>query len=535
MFKMMIVDDEMMVRIGLSSIIEWEKLNCCILSEAVDGIEALEKIRQDPPDIVITDIRMPGMDGLELARHISEEFPNIKVIILTGYADFEYAQSAIKYGVIDFVLKPTEIESIESAVSKAVKSLESEINKNRLVEDLNSTINSQLPNMREKLICDCINLIITDASEISKSMEQLTMESKPFYMVLGELEDDVLEIRNNQAGSCQPKNIILKNIMDMSFKDFTHWCAVLDESHCCTVVLSQSQSLAEDIQKILAACHDITDIFESSYDLHVTLGISDRVQTPGAFRMAYEQSVSALSYTLQDGNRINLYVRNFSEGYPEINSINTIISRIINSVKLGKIETCKENITELFNRMIETKTSIEHMREIAVFIASSLMQFLPDKFFDIESSSDNNPLVLSKILKTFNSGNLKSLLCSLAFQICSELKKSFVQNNAIISKVNDYIAQNYQKNIRLAAIANHIHVNSSYLSRLYRQETGITITDAISRYRIEKAKEFLQNPEIKAYEVAYLVGFEDAAYFSLMFKRHTGCSPTEYRQLSNRE
>jgi two-component system response regulator YesN len=185
--------------------------------------------------------------------------------------------------------------------------------------------------------------------------------------------------------------------------------------------------------------------------------------------------------------------------------------------------------------MIETKTSIEHMREIAVFIASSLMQFLPDKFFDIESSSDNNPLVLSKILKTFNSGNLKSLLCSLAFQICSELKKSFVQNNAIISKVNDYIAQNYQKNIRLAAIANHIHVNSSYLSRLYRQETGITITDAISRYRIEKAKEFLQNPEIKAYEVAYLVGFEDAAYFSLMFKRHTGCSPTEYRQLSNRE
>jgi two-component system response regulator YesN len=520
----MIVDDEMTIRLGLETIIDWEKLNCTILNEAADGIEALEKIDANPPDIVITDIRMPGMDGLELAKNISRKHPGIKVIILTGYADFEYAQTAIRYGVLDFVLKPTEISSIESAVNKAVSLLEAEANKK-----------IQLPLMQEKLITDCINLLLTDPSEIAKSIKSLSMESSPYYMVLGELEtsDSFFFIGNDPNNLDQQKNYILKNVMELSFKDLTHWCAVLDASHCCAVVSGHKLTPAEDIQEILTACQDIIDVYNSSYGYRVSLGISKRIQAPGAFRQAYEQSVSALSHHSPGENGIYIYVKEPASEHAGTNSIQNAMDRIIGSVKLGKIEACAENINVLFSLINESNSSIERTREIVVFIASGLMQLVPDKFPETDTAGNGTHLFFNRIFTTLDSNNLKSLLSGLAEHICTELKNSAIQNNMIINQVNEYISKNYKKNIHLAAIANHVHVNSSYLSRLYRRETNITLTEAISKVRIEKAKELLRNPKIKAYEAASLVGIEDPAYFSLMFKKYTGYSPTEYRQISN--
>ena len=119
MLRVMIVDNEAAIRKGLIHCIHWEELGCQIAAQAEDGVAALEQIASASPDIIIRDIRMPGMDGLELAQAVSERYPHIKVIILTGYPDFSYAQRAIQYHVVDFVLKPTTVENLTHAVEKA--------------------------------------------------------------------------------------------------------------------------------------------------------------------------------------------------------------------------------------------------------------------------------------------------------------------------------------------------------------------------------------------------------------------------------
>ena len=182
MLRVMIVDNEAAIRKGLIHCIHWEELGCQITAQAEDGVAALEQIASASPDIIISDIRMPGMDGLELAQAVSERCPHIKVIILTGYPDFSYAQRAIQYHVVDFVLKPTTVENLTHAVEKAKAAIAEDRSSQTLQQELATTSEQNLQLQRSMLLHDLIHRIDCSQLYVFNRLAQLDMDLSSYFV-----------------------------------------------------------------------------------------------------------------------------------------------------------------------------------------------------------------------------------------------------------------------------------------------------------------------------------------------------------------
>ena len=171
MFKVLIIDDEPIIRKGLKNIINWKNYECEVCGEAVDGHEGSELIQKYLPDIIITDIKMPEIDGLSMIREIKSKVPDSKIIILTGYRDFDYVHEALKLGAFDFLLKPSKIEELTAVIAKAVKELKFQRDKVEELEKLNVLFKENIPVLREKLLYDLVYEINTNEKDIIEKLE----------------------------------------------------------------------------------------------------------------------------------------------------------------------------------------------------------------------------------------------------------------------------------------------------------------------------------------------------------------------------
>lgn len=353
----MIADDEPFIREGIEQLIPWRNLGCELIYSAQNGRELIEQIQQEKPDIIIVDIKMPLMGGLDVAKWIQEKNLNIKIIILTAFTDFQYAHMAIKYNVSDYIIKTSAIEDIPNSIADITKKLQE----------------SKLVSYRLILFYGA-----TKESGVEKIIE--TVFSKQYRV----------EFQNQLKEKC--------------------------------IIISGS-----DVEEA-SVIYDCNKKFQGLYNnfLHkdITIGISpvyyDRNQ-------AYEHYERTLQYVKRK---------------------------------------YKENISDIFFQKEEDNTN-------------------QDNHF-----SEN----MSELLRN----------------------------------VGLYIKDNYCSKITLDDVAQASHVNPSYLSRIYKQKTGSNLFDTINMKRIKKAKEYICNQELKMYEIAELVGFEDTAYFSKVFKKYEGLSPKEY-------
>jgi len=419
----MIVDDEPKIRKGLINFIEWKKLECEVVYEAVDGIDARNNLESFRPDIVIADIKMPGLNGLELAQYVQEKHSLIKVIILTGYSDFHFAQSAIKSGVIDFVLKPTSTEKILDAVSKAKDLLRQQSENKLRFQALENKVNYSLIELREKFIHDILSGVVADPLMLEEKMKELDICLENHIILLYEIgrckTHDEIAVPVEQSRFA----FAFKNFLALAFKNYRNYNVFINSRLICTLILFEQGTCYECVQTILPVCKEILEMVDNFMNFEISIGISGMHENCSDMPKAYGEASKALSDKFCNGNRIFIY--------------------------------------------------------------------------------EDNPV---------------------------QLENSKKQDNYIISKVIDYMTGNYNSTINLRSIAGHVHVNASYLSRLFHKKTGETITQSLTRLRLEKAKELLNNPEVKSHEAAIMVGFEDPSYFSQAFKKYTGLSPKEYKR-----
>ncbi|WP_373238436.1 response regulator [Cohnella sp. REN36] len=493
MFRVFIVDDEPIIRSGLTHFIDWKQCGCEIAGQAGDGLAAKDQIDVLLPDIVITDIKMSGMDGLELSKFLYERYPHMKIIMLTGYADFEYAQKAIRYGVVDFLLKPTTNEQIIQAIHKAIGMLDKE-NRTR----------SQFALVREKFFQDTVYGILSDPTTILDKSVEYGIDVQSFSLGLF----DIHSLRS-QSDQSQLKSV--GNLIYTAFQSFYSYSFALGSDKI--GVLIQADEL-----RIAFVCQDLIQSANTLFGLRISAGISGNHQGITEIHTAYQEALAAISLGFEAENDVVFFrsdMRARAESYQQM--ADAFCERIFGLVQDNRLDSALEEIRVGF----EVKKIFQHAVEKYKLAAIQLCLLLWKRSHESASGIHDRFLSCDTIADVAQA-LMEEVKNSSRFRNASE-------SNAIVAESLAFIHKNYHQEMQLQTIADAVYVNSSYLSRLFHKETGETVTEAITKIRMEKARELLAKSEIKTQEIATMVGFDNPSYFSATFKKRFGLTPKAYR------
>jgi len=527
MYRLMIVDDEPIIRRGLLNFIQWESIDCSIEALAVDGIDAIEKLKTSNIDIVISDIKMPEMNGIELSKYIYENFPKIKVIILTAYSDFSFSQSAIKYGVIDFVLKPTSKNKLLEAVEKAKQLIKMENEKERKIKSLEDKISANSVSLQEHFLFKLINNIKMNNSRIVEEMNSLGIKLAYYFSIIVKIDDK----QPKPDGTNNNDNNILsiKSYINKSLKDYNRYVIILDNQTLSFFISFDTNDYYSNLEKIMNLSKDIIALSNNFLGIDVSIGISNIHDNTNDISKAYTEAGEALANRFFMVNNFFVYTDYSHNDEDEQDLIKQYFQEILEKIKYGNSSEAINILEKTFEIYKRSNQSIENIKSNNILLYSLIINLSLEKNLNHLDLIGDDKKVFSKIWKSKSSEGILLILSRVIEAICDRINSEKKDSNYIIEKANDYINENYMNNITLSTIAEFIHVNSSYLSRLYKQETNKNITTFITEVRLEKAKNLLLTTEMKIYEIAESVGIENSTYFSILFKKYTGYNPKDYK------
>lgn len=535
MLKVFLVEDEIIIRNGVKNNIPWEQEGFTFVGEAGDGELAWPLIKQTKPDILITDIRMPFMDGLELSGLVRKELPDTKIIILSGYSEFDYAKQAINLGVANYLLKPISGEKLLEAVKQVADIIREERAQTLLVEQyrLENGENVKVEKIRlfEQIVAGTAT-----TREILDRGEILELDlAAPFYTVLllklvdsGESMDSSAQV---MEASEKVDEAIMKNPEFFAVERGLEGLAILMKSEEERQAGTKLMNLEKEIQEIL------TQYPEVSY----FGGAGETVQRMRDIRRSYIGASKAFaSRFFTEKNRF-LTVEQIRELKPagmKDMSLKSVDASKINRklvedfLKSGLEEETKNFVEEYFKNIghenyeslmfchyliVDMNLCASHFLE-SIGIDSAL---LPAQCRDVREFADTLQCeegMISYVTKLFTE------------TIRLRDKSSRNKYMELITAVQKIILENFQNNeFSMNQAAAMVNLSPGYFSTLFRQETGVSFVEHLTGIRLEKAKALLMCTNMRSSEIAYEVGYKDAHYFSYIFKKVCGCTPKEYR------
>ncbi|HEY5588527.1 MAG TPA: response regulator [Candidatus Paceibacterota bacterium] len=472
MRKILIVDDEELIRKGLKVMIERHRQNFYDIYLCSNGIQAKEILDNENIDILITDIRMPELDGIELINHLKSSNNETEIIILSGYDDFNYAKEAIRCGAKEYLLKPVNREKLYLCM----EDIEKELNKK---EEYSEGYYSNLYNY----------LIQTE----TLSMEILSIIEKNSNMKI--FNDYYIGIYNI--------DIINKSsfINELEKSKYGKLIYFFNAEGCLVIITPEYNFLVNLLGNT------------SNYEV----GISKNHTSIQTIKEAYFQANEAFRHRILSPKPIHGYelVEKRNKKFTiEINKINSII----NMISSGRIDDIFKNIDELFSE--------KHIDELNVDYFIELSKILKTKIIEIDDTFKINSIYWYSNIHEYNI-HLKECIFIVDERLVSMDNNS---TNSAVKKGVEYINKYYNKDINLTIVANEVSLNYTYFCELFKIYTGETFVNYLKKLRVQKAIDLLlNNPNHKIYEIANMVGYNDAKQFTKTFRKITGISPIEYK------
>jgi two-component system, response regulator YesN len=522
-FKVLIVDDEPLIREGIAEGIAWQELQCETPFCAENGMEAINIIKENRVDIVITDIKMPGMTGLELSKWIKENCGYINTLILTGYDDFKFAQSAIRYGVVDFILKPTKLEEIEAAVLKITKKLEEHETEQVLIQEAEKIISKNKKEDIAKLVYSLIFEGGKDELELKDRMEK--NEFNPFIVQVGLLEIDVYSNHLDEAADDTITYIAymeneLKNKLSNTKIEFI---PQLDRN--CMIILFYSTVKSMDKTYFQGTIEDSIDSIcgqlQEFSPFNINLGLSEIDRSISNVKKMYYSALRKL-----DSKKASKYNLGITQGLEDVNIEEIIDSSFQELVYKKDIQQLFGELENIFKKIREN--SITYYKSAAIELINYIANTI-SKVSVIKSISKGK--IYSQIIASNDLRSIEHIVKEAIRGLynSAEVVEAAEGSSEIEYKIVDYIKGNYYKNLTLEEVAGRFYISPGHLNRIIKKSFGKTFLDLLTVIRVKNAEILLRNPKYKTYEVANAVGFKDPKYFSQVFKKYTGKTPSEFK------
>lgn len=522
MFKLLIVDDENQIREGLRRILNWEEYGITICAEASDGKEALEKIEKFGPQIVLTDIKMPGMDGIALLKEIRKNGWDIKTIILSGYNDFSLVRQTMKYGAVDYLLKPVGKNELIQIIEELLDQLESPEDTEGCGEDGAEVARS---NFYNRLITSNVN-----ALEFREKSEFLDVDFGKDQLAVGKLggrnrtsdEEGMRLQRNKIVDAC--REYLQGGKIGTAFLNIAGDIVFL--------FYGIRNHRKDDIYK--KELEQLLGILETQFSLDLFLALSRPVKSWRKLNCAYQEADNTLKYTFIFETAKILYAEEIDEYFRE-NDAEVIISqdKIGELIREGNTEGMEAYLEEIFGNSQSIPKEADHyvfqnmaMEVLIYFYHFRMIQMAVDR---IRINEEKNA-ALQKLTESKTLGNMKRYLMDVFGQIISVMISDDRQYSKVVGEALQQIKENYGNvNMSLQYLADRWDLNAAYLGRLFKKETGHSFVDYLNWYRIEKAEKLLKETNIKGSDLCEKVGFSNYNYFYVVFKKLKGMKPMDVR------
>jgi two-component system response regulator YesN len=528
MLNVVIVDDEPLVRITLKSIIPWEKYGLFVYGEAENGKQCLTLLEDKKIDIIITDIKMPVIDGIELIKIVKEKYQHISVIVLSAYEEFGLVKKALMNGAEDYILKSEFNESsLENTLLTVKKKIESNNKKIQYEMDLKKDITENIDVLR-------INFFKELLFSNTLSDEQIERKTKQYNITLNnnQLILIVLAISELKPNEKILENVI-KNFIDELFKKEKDYFCLVSNKLEVTILRSYYEVKSESkiYQMIDEDINTIHGSIKKFLNIDVTTGVSKIFNSFGKLSEKYEKTKELLNYRFHLGKENIFYEKDFENKIIPINLdyINTLYANFRSSVEKLDINNAKillGNITVEFNEHYSNQNyrTLEFYCKLLTSIVDKSIELSLYNFIFKDDINPYEHVLHSKTI--YNVENyLSSLLDDLEKGTGIELK---TQYGDTIGKVMNYVLINYDKDINLNKVSEELKFNPSYLSTKFKEITQYSFNEYLNTVRINNAKKLMADRKYRFNQIASMVGYNDQRYFCKIFKKIVGITPREY-------
>lgn len=530
MYKIMIVDDEEEIRLGIIKRMDWSSFGFVVVGDAENGEEALEKAEKLEPDVIMTDIRMPFMDGLELGNELSKILPSTKIIVFSGYDDFEYAKQAIKINVIEYLLKPINSSQLAEVLKNLKMRLDKEYDEKRNIDILKQHYLESLPMMREQFFIGAIEGRIKE-DEWGRNIKNLCVDFQGRYFAVGLIKLD--EIDDSGEEFIREKSLLLisiKKIVDENMKKF---CGVVSFLYVDKVVVIANFNNKGDINKVISGLNEVCKIFCKIMNMNISAGIGEIALIPSKLYLSYRTAEDALEYSVILGSGHAIYINDVDNTSSIQLQLDENKEReFLNAVKVFPKEEIRKVIDELFKDIEITLTSVNQYRIYFMEIMTAMLKLVQTYNLDLDDIFGEGFNFYKSLEKIHSIDKIKEWFADKAIAINSAIKKNRMRSSSlIVENAKEYIRKNYMNHdISVEKLCDSIHVSPTYFSTIFKKETNMNFVNFLTEVRLEEAVKLLNTTADKTYMIANKIGYEEANYFSYVFKKKFGVSPSKYRK-----
>ncbi len=539
--KVFLVEDEYIVREGIKNNIDWEKNGYDFCGEASDGELAFPMISEKRPDIVITDIRMPFMDGIELSRMIKEEYPEIKIIILSGHEEFEYAKAAIQIGVEEYLLKPINGDELLQVVNRVAQKIKEENESRETLQEGEGDENFEYAKRQ------LLSSLIDDNASLSDAMEQgkkihLNLMAQCYNIMMLKLQ------RKNKEQGFSQRILELYKTMEDTLKEQDGQSIMFDRAPEGKVILFMGSGEEEIRRNMDVFARQFREILPEYEDVTYFGSVGVPVMRLRELGESYEAASHGFSYRfltepnqIVDNHTVFDQARNekkFSCSIGSVDIQNLDKQKIESFLKGGEMDEIHFFVEEYMKNTGDAGKNSMIFRQYIVmdmfFAASHFLTQITDGREQLGEPFES-PEQMQKIVSDLEATvvYIKELFTKV-MQVRDA--QTTEHNSDVVENAKKYISENYHdEELTLNTVAHEVNVSPNHLSAMFSQKTGQTFVKYLTDVRMHRAKELLKCTSKRSNEICEEVGYRDPHYFSHLFKKNVGCSPIQYRERGGKE
>lgn len=530
-YRVVLADDEPEVLRSIQRTLDWEKYGFSVVGAFLNGLDVLEFLENHDVDIVFTDIRMPFMDGIELMHKIKEKYPYIKLVIISGYDDFQYAKEALIHGVLDYILKPINAREISEVLQKVKDKMDTELEEKQSIQKLRNLYLENQPIIRENFL----NRLVVGNIK-AKALQE---EKKTGLIRMGEYKywatalAQIYQIEQKDHGETmdsQLASIYIRNLIRNSISDDIYYEAFYNPLGECILF---GMNEPEEMEKILLKLNDIAKESKRVMKIKAAIGVGKIKDELIKVKESFEEAKEALSYRKmsQDGDVI--YMEDIDKSEQVILLFDEKAQdKLFTAVKFGKEEDIHAVIRKMKEYLIKADMSSSSYQAYSMSVINALLVFARQQDLEIEEVFDGIPNYLEIMQKYASADTFMEWLEEQCIRLnANQGRERENKAKGIIEEAKQKIQEEFgDPDIGLEKIAAEVGLTQTYFSSLFKKETGMSFVEYLTDTRMKEAMRLLKETSEKIYVVAQKVGYLESGYFSHVFKKKYGMSPIQCRR-----